>query len=152
MGECGTVVRYNCNKGERMKRRKVPGNKWFGLNTQSGIKPKSACTDFVYCWASCLHFSLDVAHTPSRKRQTGCRQTNEGWTGNDEKELIIFDERPNEPIGINSIRFHFSKRNTEYGRMVSWSLVFQAREEDYRNALLQNILMPNWALTFNKHK
>ena len=38
--------------------------------------------------------------------------------------------------GVKSIRFFFSKGNTEYGRMVSWSLVFQAREEDYRNALV----------------
>lgn len=90
----------------------------------------------MYCWASCLPFSLDVAHTPARKRQTGYRQTNEGGTGNDEKQLKIFDERPNEPMGINSIHFHFSKGNTEYGRMVSSLLVFQAREEDYRNVLL----------------
>ena len=39
-------------------------------------------------------------------------------------------------MGIISIHFHFSKGNTEYGRMVSWSLVFQAREKDYRNALV----------------
>ena len=39
-------------------------------------------------------------------------------------------------LGVNSIRFFFSKGNTEYGQMVSWSLVFQVREEDYRNALL----------------
>lgn len=38
--------------------------------------------------------------------------------------------------GINSIRFLFSKGNTEYGQMVSSLLVFQAQEEDYRNALL----------------
>ncbi len=38
--------------------------------------------------------------------------------------------------GINSIRFLFSKGNTEYGRIVRSLLVLQAREEDYRNALL----------------
>ena len=48
----------------------------------------------------------------------------------------MFDERPNEPTGINSIRFLFSKGNTEYGRIIRLLLVFQAREEDYRNALL----------------
>ena len=39
-------------------------------------------------------------------------------------------------MGINSIHFLFSKGNTEYGRMVRSLLVFQAREEDYRNALV----------------
>ena len=86
--------------------------------------------------SNCLPFSLDVARTPARKRQTGCRQTNEGGTGNDEKQLKIFDERPNEPTGIKNIRFHFSQGNTEYGQMVSWSLVSRKREEDYRNALV----------------
>ena len=147
MGECGAVARYNCNKGERVRRHlkvkrwkseklkkwksekvkrwlrplkvkrwKVPGNKWFGLITKSDIKPKSACTDFVYCWVYCLPYSLDVARTPPRKRQTGCRQTNEGGTGNDENNLKYLVSGLMIRLGLIAFASFFPKETLNMGK------------------------------------